>query len=430
MDIKDMSTIHGTIMPSRSNLDVEQPPIKRFGLPVDTLRNIKTGKLPNTLHTICEILRQEYKGRLTYNEMTKTHCLDKEPVNTDQITAIREEIECKFEIAPGQQNMLAAFNRVAYENKFHPVQGYLQSLPPWDGVRRWEQLPQKVLFSKGKLDALYLRKWGIGAVARVVQPGCKLDTLLNLCGNQGLGKSSFFRVLAGDKFFGDAEVDIGSKESIQVLHRVWIHELGELETITGKKEVGAIKQWLAKRDDDYRPPYAIKNEIWLRQFIVVGTTNKIEFLVDIENRRFWVIEVEKVIDLELLAQWCDQLWAEALFYYQQGESWWLTNEQEREQKALNNAYEDQDPWFEVIESWLKKQPKPQHTLNEILVGALQLSAKETDKRHKNRVADIMRKLGWEYKLSRIEGNRARVFKPITVTHLDSSHNPCVTELTN
>lgn len=405
-----MNTIHGTPTPSSPNIGVDPP--QRTRSPVDVLRNQKTGKLPNTLHTICEILRHEYKGRLTYNEMAKTHCLDKEPVNTDQITAIREEIECQFGIAPGQQNMLAAFNRVAYENKFHPVQAYLQSLPPWDGNHRWEQLPQKVLFSKGKLDALYLRKWGVGAIARVMQPGCKLDTLLNLCGSQGLGKSSFFRVLACDKFFGDAEVDIGSKESIQVLHRVWVHELGELETITGKKEVGAIKQWLAKRDDDYRPPYAIKNEVWTRQFIVVGTTNKIEFLVDTENRRFWVVEVEKAINLELLAQWRDQLWAEALFYYQQGESWWLTREQEQEQKTLNNAYEDQDPWFETIESWIKKQPKPQHTLNEVLTGALQLSAKEIDKRHKNRVTDIMRKLGWEYQRARVQGSLTRTFKPV------------------
>lgn len=400
---------------SLTNLAEHQQPKEQVaqeqGTWMDSLPRDKSGDLKPTLHTVSEIFRHYYKGRVTWDEMKKISCFDSEPVTTVRLTKLREEIEIAFHCKPGTETTVHAFDSVAFENRFHPVREYLQSLPEWDATPRWEQLPKQAIPSKGKLDDVYWRKWAISAVARVLQPGCKVDTALILSGVQGLLKSSAFKELIGKQYFSDSSADIEGKEWVQEFHSKWGIEWAELERVTTKKGADVVKAFLTKETDDYRPPYAVKTETWPRGFIIFGTTNKEEFLVDPSgSRRFWVIRATHETNIEQLSQWRDQLWAEALFYYQQGESWWLTREQEKERERSNAEYEERDVWEETIEPWLANKKSDFHSTEAILTQALGRPAKDHTPNDKKRIASIMQRLEWVRDHKQKDGVRQRGWK--------------------
>lgn len=95
--------------------------------------------------------------------------------------------------------VLACANAHAY----HPVRDYLNSLT-WDGVERLDRL---FIDYMGAEDTPYVRavtrKSVVAAVARVMQPGCKYDTMLVLVGAQGRYKSTIFKKLGG-KWFSES----------------------------------------------------------------------------------------------------------------------------------------------------------------------------------------------------------------------------------
>jgi hypothetical protein len=117
-----------------------------------------------------------------------------------------------------------AVQAVARLPSLHPVREYLCGLK-WDGVKRIDEwLPRYF----GAPDTPFVRaagsKWLVSAVARIMQPGCKVDHCLVLEGPQGDGKSTGLNILAGDDWFSDNMSDLGSKDSAIDLQGVWTIE--------------------------------------------------------------------------------------------------------------------------------------------------------------------------------------------------------------
>ena len=136
-------------------------------------------------------------------------------------------------------------------------------------------------------------KWLIGGVARIFQPGCKVDTCLILEGEQGLLKSTALRTLAGDAFFTDDIADLGSKDSVMQTRGVLIIELAELDSMS--REVSRVKAFMSRQVDRIRPPYGRRVIEVPRECIFAGTTNKDTYLKDeTGGRRFWPVKVGAV----------------------------------------------------------------------------------------------------------------------------------------
>jgi predicted P-loop ATPase len=147
----------------------------------------------------------------------------------------------------------------------------------------------------------------IGAVARIRNPGCKVDTVPIIEGKQGLGKSSAARILF-DPWFSDELADLGGKDAAMQTQGAWLIEISELDAMS-RSEVSRIKAFVSRATDRFRPPYGARVIESPRSCVFWGTTNSDTYLKDeTGGRRFWPIKAGR-IDVNGLAAARDQLWA-------------------------------------------------------------------------------------------------------------------------
>jgi hypothetical protein len=216
---------------------------------------------------------------------------------------------------------------------------------------------------------------------------------LILQGDQGFQKSSFFKVLAGGIYFDDSLGAVSDKDERLKLHRAWFIEWAELETIFSRKDVSATKAFLSSSVDALRPPYHRDIEDFPRASIICGSTNRNEFLSDeTGNRRFWVIPVEKKVDVDLLSQERDAIWAAAVLAYKSGEQWWLTPEEETLLAQANQGWLATDSWEVAILNYLDN--KSTCTIAELLEKTIGLELAKQSKSEQMRVSNILRRNGW------------------------------------
>lgn len=218
---------------------------------------------------------------------------------------------------------------VAAERSYHPIKEYLDHLPEWDGIDRVETL---LIDYFNATDNSYTRavtrKMMVAAVARIYHPGTKFDSVLILNGPQGIGKSTFFAKLAGDWFSDSLTLtDMKDKAGPEKLQGYWILELGELAGMR-KTDVEVVKSFISRSDDKYRASYGVNVESHPRQCIIVGSTNaESGFLRDITgNRRFWPVRISgdgKRKAWQMSVYDVEQIWAETLVLYSQGEKLYL-----------------------------------------------------------------------------------------------------------
>lgn len=228
------------------------------------------------------------------------------------------------------RNHDVAFSRVAMERRFNPLRDYLDGLPDWDGV---ERIPELLIRYMKADDTEYVRtvtkKTFTAAVARIYQPGIKFDCMLVLDGEQGIGKSTLFKELAGEEYFSDSLQlsDMDSKAAAEKIQGFWICEIAELAGMK-KADIEKVKSFLSSSDDKFRPSYGKTVESHPRQGIMVASVNGDRgYLRDITgNRRFWVVKLhqtEQVKTFEFSEKDRDQIWAEAKHYFHAGEKLYL-----------------------------------------------------------------------------------------------------------
>lgn len=258
-------------------------------------------------------------------------------------------------IEPSAPNLRAVIEHQAKREAFHPVETWLTGLK-WDGHDRLTgELPEAFGHPAGTLEATMLRRTLRAMAARVLKPGCKVDTVLVLVGPQGRLKSTAFAALAG-QWFTDQQVVVESRDSWEMCHRHWVIELGELSSLN-RSDLEAVKAFVSKRDDTFRAAYARKSQTLPRRFVLVGTTNHDEFLRDSTgNRRFWPVQVKERIDAVWLGQQREQLLAQAAHEVLGGATWWLDDEEEKQHEVAVATFMEKDPWGELLRAWMDSNP--------------------------------------------------------------------------
>jgi predicted P-loop ATPase len=257
----------------------------------------------------------------SYNAFTERfHIETREGVKelSDQfIIMVRQQVLREYGFDPRKDHIRDAIESLCLERRFNPVVDWLDGLE-WDGVSRLDDwLSRHLGAAPSPLNAAIGRKVLCGMVRRAKQPGCKFDHVLVLEGEEGIGKSSAVKLLAGgpgDGYFSDASIlEASDKEQQELTKGVWCYEISELTGIR-KAAVEKVKQFISRRTDRARAAYAHYVVDQPRQCVFIGSTNDQEYLTSqTGNRRWWPVAcASEPIDLDALEAERDQLFAEAV----------------------------------------------------------------------------------------------------------------------
>ncbi|MGV0960125.1 MAG: VapE domain-containing protein [Limnohabitans sp.] len=328
--------------------------------------------------------------------------------------------------AISRQAIMEGMETVAYENPWHPIQEWVTGLQ-WDNTNRIDkwlihiigETPETLTPELMEYLTIVGRKWLIGMVKRVLEPGCKFDYCPVLEGAGGLRKSTMVETLASTPWYSDTPFEIGKgKESQEQVQGIWAYEMGELSQM-GKAEITAVKAFISAKVDRYRPAYGRVIEEHPRQCVLVGTTNESTYLRDrTGNRRFWPIPVKQKIKIEWLEKYRSQLFAEAYVLYMAGEDCIPTDEQEirlfvpmQEARLVETAVTSEllyiltrEPAATSIKGEGVNNLTEFVTLSQ-LTKALQVDAGKSNAGLEGQIRSWMNQQGWEHVKKQINGVR-------------------------
>jgi predicted P-loop ATPase len=330
-----------------------------------------------TLRNLEEILTKNARtaGKIRYNEFTREVRLGgklpglklkvpDEGMEWPDIAdlALKLFIEKRHNLSYAATAIREGVMVVAQRQSYHPVREYFDSLE-WDGVERLDTL---LIRTAGAADTPFhraaCRKTFTAAVARIYVPGTKFDQMLVLEGGQGIGKSTFWRVVARGWFSDGLVIGSEAREVIEQTKNSMIVEIPEL--VQGRRaEAEHQKAFISRQTDRARAAYARSAFDYPRQFILVGTTNDSNYLTDASgNRRWWCVKCEaSEFDMAVVEQERDQLWAEAIVRYRAGEPLWLEDPSVRQEaEVIQKDRMHDDAWIDTIRGWLDRPIRSDH----------------------------------------------------------------------
>lgn len=308
---------------------------------------------------------KKFKGKIKYNEYLRQCEFDGEIWGQFVHDYVYQEIERYFYYVK-KSTADTAINNVLNEHRYNPVADYINALK-WDGEKRIETLFINLLEADDtKLNREMTKKWMIAAIKRTLNPGCKFDNMLILQGGQGIGKSTICERLARGYFSTISVDEFGDKDLIDKMNKTWIGIVDEMDNFS-KKEMSSIKTFLSQTDDTARLAYERTALTYQRHCVFIGSTNDDTFLRDLTStveRRFWIIKCnkttrdKKVSDV-LTNDYVDQLWAEALYYYNQDKNQYLDIDQDLmsnfEKEQAQYKLSNDDPFIDLLYDVLDKE---------------------------------------------------------------------------
>jgi putative DNA primase/helicase len=313
----------------------------------------------------------------------------------------------EYQLSLGRETVRDAIAVVARRRVVHPVREWLSELR-WDGQLRVDNWFEKYLGCPADAYTSRVGRWFLlGAIARIMRPGCKVDTMPVLEGQQGAGKSTALRTLFGEGWFTDTPLDLSSKDRFVGLQGTWCHEIAELDSFSRTDE-SRIKSFLSSPTDTFRPPYGRGVVTVPRQLVFAGTVNRDDYLRDeTGNRRFFPVRCGRV-DLEALGRDRDLIWAEAFAAFESGAVWWPVGDELAACAEEQAARVQQDPWQSIISHAVSIQTEV--TVTQLLERHLNLEPGKIAQGDANRVAKILRLLGFRRVQRRTGAGRQWVYE--------------------
>jgi hypothetical protein len=291
----------------------------QYGIPFKTIENVVTvlqgvidpHVIRKNLFSFCD----------TYTMDTPWGGKKGEAASDDDVSRIQYWLGKHHRFEPPKNTVESALTEITWQGAYDPVKEMLEKLPEWDGVARLDTWLVNHFEARGANEpggtdylAQVFRKWMIAMVMRVYRPGAKFDWMPIFEGAQGVGKSSFGKILVGEDYFLDWLPDLQDKESALNLQGMWAVEMGELSQFR-KNQLETIKAFLTRTTDKVRPPYGRRLVERSRRCVFFGTTNRDKYLVDeTGNRRFKPVMVGR-LNFKALESDRLQLFAEAKAVY-------------------------------------------------------------------------------------------------------------------
>ena len=217
--------------------------------------------------------------------------------------------------------------------QYDPVNTWLNELPAWDGHDYIKELAARVPTTQPHWEK-YLRYWLVGMVAQWRESdkqltGNALTPLL--IGRQGCGKTRFCKILLPPElrdYYND-KLNFKNEFDLNIaLTSFALINIDEFDKTTNSQQI-VLKYLLSSSDVKFRPPYGKTIKQYRRYTSFIGTTNQMQPLVDPTGSRRFVcvgIPAGKTIDYtdNLNHQ---QLFAQALYLFNNGERYWLNDDE-------------------------------------------------------------------------------------------------------
>lgn len=260
----------------------------------------------------------------------------------------------------------------------------------------------------------------LGAIARAYHPGCKFDYMPVFVGKQGIGKSTFLRLLSmNNAWYNDNFNTIEGDKAPEKLRGMWMVELAELLATKKAKEVESIKAFLTSTVDTYRPPYGRRTEQRPRVCVFAGTTNSEQFLTDrTGNRRFLPIITRKEFVKKSMFDNKDQVlqdfrnaWGEAMQIFldaNEQPSLVLPKNLQEFVENTQSEYMEEDVRVGIIQEWLNNTKEKRVCVAMLFDAALGNENKKPTRYESTELHSIMVNCikGW-VKNKNSNGGRAR-----------------------
>lgn len=330
-----------------------------------------TKPLPTSVNFLRILQRHPYfsKFRIERNAMDGVTTLNRLPMPDTQVTRWQEPLRAILGMTtdPSAVEVRAAVEVIADDNPFDPLLEYLNALPrfvPPPDYSHAHSLLSCWLEKTGAAPSHDLKKFSrrilLGLVARALKPGVKFDYVPVFEGPQGVGKSTLIKEIVSPDFYATLFGGLQSKDAIMTLKGKWAVELSELVALK-KTDNESLKAFFATDTDTYRPPYGRAILNIKRRTILIGTVNDSQYLTDHTGaRRYWPIYFPGAIDIQWFRANRDALFAEAIYFFDQGERFHDTLEEiasEGRQRAL--AQRQVTPaWQMKLFNHLRALPKP------------------------------------------------------------------------
>lgn len=295
------------------------------------------------------------------------------------------------------------------KNRRHIVKDWMHSLV-WDGKQRIADFFINYIQAEptGSNKAFGNNFW-VSMVKRIMYPGCQCDHMVVLEGDQGIGKTKTFQTIGGE-WYAEVGIAADSEDFERQLQGKMLVEIAELNSFS-RSDQSRIKQIITKKVDRYREKFGRIAIDHPRQCVLVGTTNETEWIKDQSGgRRFWPIKCGQA-DIDAIARDRDQLFAEAVHNFKDGDEGYLVPVEET--KQLQEDRREQDVWEEILYPHLL-------LLNRITLGeAMKLIGVQNEKMngpYGKRTASCLVKLGFYSKPARNQGKLMKMwFRKVGVT---------------
>ena len=347
----------------------------------------------------------EEELQLKYNLVTNTIWSRGEPTPGSFLNTLYIQLDREFGVDALKAEAMDAAVLAARQNSYHPVRDYLDSLTTSLSEDEWDNLEWHCFGIRGATARLHLQRQLVAAVARAYSPGCQVDTCLILHSqSQGRGKSKFWATLFGE-WFSESLGDLSClKEDRLIVNSAWGHEWGEVDSVFRRRSSEKLKRFVSTSNDDVRFVWERGYTKLPRASVIVGTTNRDDFLRDpTGNRRFPCISVREV-DLAWVQENRDRLWKRVREAYFNGFQWWYSREENEAISRDAEAFAPVDPVADAVADYLDRL-KP----TELQIPQVAWDVDATrwkDRLFAREIADHLKRFGWKRTVKKARGRVA------------------------
>jgi predicted P-loop ATPase len=250
-----------------------------------------------------------------------------------------------------------------YVEEYNPIKEYFQRRKNWDGIDHITNLASHIHTTDQKFWEEQFKKCLVRMIA------CSVDLIENrivmvlVQPDQNKGKSNLIRFLCPPelKEYYKEDPVATNKDSEISLTENFMWNMEELEALD-RKEINSLKSFISRNVSKQRRAYARQEETRPRIVNFWGSTNKDQFLTDIQNTRWLCFRVNHIdwnynnsetgvknVDI-------NKVWDQAWHLYTSGFNYRLDTEEAQKRDSMNHSFESMGNEKQLIIKHLMKCP--------------------------------------------------------------------------